>query len=57
MQTIQFVRMLWIGYTDFMIKIKSLLDSTNLFSLNEYEKSDKNNKMFLGTKHFYIHRL
>ena len=28
-----------IGYTDFMLKCKSLLDYTNLFSLNDYEKN------------------
>ena len=30
-----------IGFIDFMHKGKSLLDYTNLFSLNEYEKNDK----------------
>ena len=30
-----------IGFIDFMLKSKSLLDFTNLFSLNEYEKNDK----------------
>ena len=30
-----------IGFTDFMVKGKSLLDNTNLFSLKEYEKNDK----------------
>ena len=30
-----------IGFIDFMIKGKSLLDNTNLFSLNDYEKNDK----------------
>ena len=30
-----------IGFIDFMIKGKSLLDYTNLFSLNDYEKNDK----------------
>ena len=30
-----------IGLTDFMLKGKSLLDYTNLFSPNEYEKIDK----------------
>ena len=30
-----------IGFIDFMLKDKSLLDYTNLFSLNGYEKSDK----------------
>ena len=36
-----------IGFIDFMLKGKSLLEITNLFSPNEYEK---NNKMIL--KHF-----
>ena len=31
----------FIGFTNFMLKDKSLLDYTNLFSLNEYEKNDK----------------
>ena len=31
----------WIGYIDFMLKSKCLLDYTNLFSPNEYEKNDK----------------
>ena len=30
-----------IGFTDFMLKGKSLLDNTNLFSPNECEKNDK----------------
>ena len=30
-----------IEFIDFMFKGKSLLDYTNLFSLNEYEKNDK----------------
>ena len=30
-----------IGFIDFMLKIKSLLDYTNLFSPNDYEKNDK----------------
>ena len=29
------------GFIDFMLKGKSLLDYTNLFSPNEYEKNDK----------------
>ena len=33
-----------IGFIDFMLKGKSLLEITNLFSPNEYEK---NNKMIL----------
>ena len=38
----------FIGFTDFMLKGKSLLDYTNLFSPNENEK---NNKIIL--KYFY----
>ena len=30
-----------IGFVDFILKSKSLLDYTNLFSLNDYEKNDK----------------
>ena len=30
-----------IGLVDFMLKSKCLLDYTNLFSQNEYEKNDK----------------
>ena len=30
-----------IGFIDFMLKDKSLLDYTNLFSSKEYEKNDK----------------
>ena len=30
-----------IGFTDFMLKGKSLLDYTNLFSLNDYGKNGK----------------
>ena len=29
------------GFIDFMLKGKSLLEYTNLFSPNEYEKNDK----------------
>ena len=32
-----------IGFIDFMLKGKSLLEYTNLFSPNEYKKNDKNN--------------
>ena len=32
---------LCIGFTGFILKGKSLLDYTNLFSPNEYEQSDK----------------
>ena len=31
----------FIGFIDFMLKSKSLLDHTNLFSSNEYEKNEK----------------
>ena len=30
-----------IGFIDFMLKDKSLLEYTNLFSPNDYEKNDK----------------
>ena len=30
-----------IGFIDFMLKGKSLLDYTNLFSPNDYEKNDE----------------
>ena len=30
-----------IGYIDFRLKCKSLLEYTNLFSPNDYEKKDK----------------
>ena len=30
-----------IGFIDFMLKDKSLLDYTNLFSPNKYKKNDK----------------
>ena len=30
-----------IGFIDFMLRGKSLLDYTNLFSPNEYEKNDE----------------
>ena len=32
-----------IGFIDFMLKCKSLLGYTNLFSPNKYEKTDMNN--------------
>ena len=32
---------LCIGYNDLMLKGKGLLDYTNLFSPNDYEKNDK----------------
>ena len=30
-----------IGFIDFMLEGKSMLEYTNLFSLNDYEKNDK----------------
>ena len=30
-----------IGLIDFMLKVKSFLDYTNLFSLNDYEENDQ----------------
>ena len=35
-----------IGFIDFMLKENSLLECTNLFSLNDYEKNDKIIKKF-----------
>ena len=29
------------GFINFMLKVESLLDFTNLFSRNEYKKNDK----------------
>ena len=31
----------WIGFIDFMLKRERLLEYTNLFSPNDYEKNDK----------------
>ena len=31
----------WIGFIDFMLKSKSLLEYKNLFSPNKYKKNDK----------------
>ena len=31
------------GFTDFILKVKTPLDYTNLFSSNEYERKDKYN--------------
>ena len=40
-----------IGFIDFMLTGKSLLDYTNLFSPNDYERNDKNNtEIFWITK-------
>ena len=41
MQALIMWRYFWIGFIDFMVKNKSLLNSTNLFSPNNYEKKDK----------------
>ena len=30
-----------VGFIDFILKYKNLLDYTNLFSSNEYKKNDK----------------
>ena len=35
------MQILCIGFIDFTLKGKSLLDYTNLFSPNEYKKDDK----------------
>ena len=37
---------LCIGFIDFLLKGKSLLEYTNLFSPNEYKKNDVNIKIF-----------
>ena len=34
-------RYVYIGLIDFMLKVKSLFDYTNLFSSNDYDKNDK----------------
>ena len=39
-----------IGFIDFMLKGKSLLNYTNLFSPSDYEKNYKNAKIFWITK-------
>ena len=31
----------FVGFTDFMLKVKNLLDYTDLFSSNGYENNDK----------------
>ena len=35
------MRIFFTGFIDFMLKGKSLLDYTNLFSPNDYDKNDK----------------
>ena len=41
-----------------MLKCKSLLDYTNLFSPNEYEKNDNDNtEIFSITKNFFYDRM
>ena len=39
---------LFIGYMDFMLKVKSLLDYANFFSPNKHEKNDKIILKYLG---------
>ena len=39
-----------IGFIDFMLKDKILLECTHLFSPNDYEKNDKETKTFSVTK-------
>ena len=34
---------MWIGFVDFILIGKSLLDYSNLLSPNDYEKNDKKN--------------
>ena len=51
MQALIMWRYFWIGFIDFMVKGKRLLNSTNLFSPNNYEKKKKNNN---NTKIFQI---
>ena len=34
-------RYFWIGFIDFMLKSKSLLDYANIFSPNDYDKNDQ----------------
>ena len=41
MQALIMWRYFWIGFIDFMVKGKRLLNSTNLFSPNNYEKKKK----------------
>ena len=51
MQALIMWRYFWIGFIDFMVKGKLLLNSTNLFSPNNYEKKNNNNtKIFQITK-------
>ena len=52
MQALIMWRYFWIGFIDFMVKGKRLLNSTNLFSPNNYEKKINNNntKIFQITK-------
>ena len=45
-----------IGFIDFMLKVKSLLDNTNLSTPNEYGKNDKIRLKYFQqpeTKHFF----
>ena len=34
-------RYFWIGFADFMLKVKNFLENTNLFPPSEYKRSDK----------------
>ena len=43
-------RYFWIGFIDFMVKGKRLLNSTNLFSPNNYEKK----KIIIILKYFKL---
>ena len=47
-----------IGFIDFMLKGKGLLDYTNLFFRNQYEKIDKTMlKYFQYLKKYFINRI
>ena len=47
MQANEYLR---IGFIHFMLKVKSFLDYTNLFSLNEYKSNDKVILKYLSLK-------
>ena len=46
-----------IGFIDFMLKGRSFLDYTNLFSPNEYENNNKIPKLFSITKKFKMKKI
>ena len=50
MQALIMWRYFWIGFIDFMVKGKRLLNSTNLFSPNNYEKK----KIIIILKYFKL---